>query len=629
MMKFVLSIIKQRWQLALSILSIIAIALYFLLKLLAPEFADWPLLFIIFLGAGPLIWQIGIKLYHKNFGADILAAISIVAAFILGQYLAGVLVIMMLASGQALERFALRRASSLLYQLTKRMPTRARRRIGDKVEDIDTSEIRVGDLIIIAPHETSPVDGEVIEGHGYMDESYLTGEPYKVAKTPGVLVISGSINSETALLIKATRLPKDSRYAQIINVIKEAEQKKPYIRRLGDQLGAIFAPISLLLAVSAWIYTKEPLRFLSVLVIATPCPLLIAIPVALISAISLAARRGILIKDPVILERLPTCRTAIFDKTGTLTLGQPHLTEILLAPGFSESQIIADVASVERYSKHPLSQAILNAAEKSNLVLEMAKSVEEKPGKGLVGVVNNKEIKITSRQKVLKDKPELEKIIPISASGLECIILINNNYAATLRFHDAPRTNSLDFVRHLKPFHSFKKIMLVSGDRESEVAYLAEKLEIKETFSSQSPEQKLELVRKEIKKNPTLFVGDGINDAPALKMATVGIAFGQISAVTKEAGGAVVMENTLEKIDELLHISIDMRKIALQSAIGGMALSFVGMGFAAAGLIPPVAGALLQQAIDIVAILNALRLSFRDKISIDLPSSGNSTIFGK
>jgi heavy metal translocating P-type ATPase len=605
----------------LSILSVISIAVHFLFIFTQPSLAKWPLLFIIFIGTGPLIWQIALKIYQKNFGADILAVLSILAAFVLGQYLACVLVITMLASGQALEDLALKRASSLLYQLTQRMPTRAHRRIGDIIEDIDISEINVGDLIIIYPHETSPVDGEVAEGHGHMDESYLTGEPYKVSKSPGVFVISGSINSETALVIRATKLAKDSRYAQIIKIIKDADEKKPRMRRLGDQLGAIFTPIALFLAASAWIYTKDPMRFLSVLVIATPCPLLIALPVVLISAISLSARRGILIKDPLVLERLPTCVTAIFDKTGTLTLGQPRLTEIMLAAGSSKNEILIATASLEQYSKHPLSKAILDAAKKLNLKLRTATRVEEKPGRGLVGVVDNIVVKITSRQKLLTERPELEHLLPASISGLECIVLINNNYAATLRFHDDPRADSLDFVSHLRPFHSFKKIMLVSGDRESEVLYLAKKLQITHTYSSQSPEQKLELVREETRKNSTLFVGDGINDAPALRAATVGIAFGNMSAVTREAGGAVIMENTLSKIDELLHISIDMRAIALQSAIGGMGLSFIGMGFAAAGLITPVAGALLQQAIDIIAILNALRLSFRYKVKTDLQFS--------
>lgn len=606
---------KFKWQILLLLLGIIGIGLHFWLN------THWPLLVVIFLGAVPLIGQIIIKLYNKNIGADVLAAISIIAAFILGEYLACVLVILMLAGGQAMEAFALGRASLVLKELSRRMPTMARRKRENNIEAIDFSEIQIGDLMLIAPHETCPVDGIVIEGNGFMDESYLTGEPYRVAKAPGTTVISGSINGETLLVVRAEKLPQDSRYARIIKVMEEAEQKRPQLRRLGDQLGAIFAPISLLLAAGAWIYSSDPTRFLSVLVIATPCPLLIAIPVAIISSISLAARRGIIISDPIVLERLPTCTTAIFDKTGTLTYGQPVLTEILVANNFQKNEVLAKVASLEQYSKHPLAQAIVSAAHKEQINLIEAKNVMEKPGQGLVGTVENFQVLITGRQKVLAQQPTLKDILPPSTVGLECIILIDNNYAATMRFHDIPKADSHSFVSHLGPFHAFKKVMLVSGDRESEVAYLAKELEISETLSSQSPEQKLKLVRAETQKAPTLFMGDGINDAPALRAATVGIAFGQPTAVTREAAGAVVMENTLSKVDELLHLSNNMRKIALQSAIGGMALSFVGMGFASFGYISPVAGALLQQLIDLLAILNALRLTWHRKIKIDLPKN--------
>ena len=611
---------KFKWQIILLAFGLVGISLHFLLKLQNPNLAQWPLLFVIFLGAGPLIWQIAIKLYHRNIGADVLAAISIVAALILGEYLACVLVMLMLAGGQALEAFALGRASMVLKELTQRMPTSARRKRGDHIEDIDFSQIQVGDVMVIAPHETSPVDGIVEEGHGYMDESYLTGEPYRVAKAQGAAVLSGSTNGESMLLVRAEKLPEDSRYARIIKVIQEAEQKRPHLRRLGDQLGALFAPISLFIAGFAWIYSGDPMRFLSVLVIATPCPLLIAIPIAIISSISLAARRGIIISDPIVLERLPTCTTAIFDKTGTLTYGQPVLTEILVAPDFEENNILGKVASLERYSKHPLAQAIITAAQKANLSLTTAQNIQEKPGQGLVGRVEKSHVIVTGRKKALDEHPALKDLLPKSSSGLECIILIDNKYAATMRFRDTPKADSHSFVHHLGPFHAFKKIMLVSGDRESEVAYLAKHLEITETLSSQSPEQKLELVRAETLKAPTLFMGDGINDAPALRAATVGIAFGQPSAATREAAGAVVMENTLSKVDELLHLSKSMRRIALQSAIGGMALSLIGMAFASFGYISPVAGALLQQAIDFLAILNALRLTWQRRIKIDLPT---------
>ncbi len=607
------------WQLALFALGIVALMTHLIFRWIDTVYANWPLLAMIFIGAIPILWQIGRKIYHRDFGADILAAISIVAAVILEEYLASVLVIMMMAGGQALESFALSRASSVLRTLAERMPARIRRRVGDLIEDIDLSEIKIGDMIVIAPHETSPIDGIVMEGQSHMDESYLTGEPYRVAKTPGASVLSGAINGESVVIVQTSKLPKDSRYAQIIKVMQDAENNRPYLRRLGDQLGAIFAPIALLVAACAWIYSGDPSRFLAVLVVATPCPLLIAIPVAIISAISVAAARGIIIKDPMVLERLPTCRTAIFDKTGTLTYGQPQLSDIDTADSVTKEQVLQKVASLEQYSKHPLAQAVLKATKDANLTLKAATSISEIPGQGLWGMIDHDQVEVTSRKHVLRKYPSLMPSIPPTSSGLECIILINQTYAATLRFHDMPRKFSRSFVHHLAPYHSFRKIMLVSGDRESEVAYLAKLLGIENALSSQSPEQKLQIVRREVEQAPTLFMGDGINDAPALKAATVGVAFGDPTIVTREAAGAVVMNSTLAKLDELLHISKDMRIIAMQSAVGGIFLSFIGMALAALGYLPPVAGALVQQAIDALAILNALRLSFKPEGKIDLP----------
>lgn len=525
----------------------------------------------------------------------------------------------MLASGQTLEYYAMRKASSVLRSLVARMPSIAHRKINSHIEDIPLLDIKVDDLIVIYPHETCPVDGIVIEGHGSMDESYLTGEPYQISKTPGAFVLSGAINGETLLIIKTTKLTSDSRYCAIVKVLEEAEQKRPSIRRLGDQIGAIFAPIALVFAIAAWYFTGDAIRFLSVLVIATPCPLLIAIPITIISAISRAARQSIVIKDPTVLEQLPTCKTAIFDKTGTLTYGKPALTEISVVPGYTKEMVLKYVASLERYSKHPLSNAVLNAAQKENITLLESSNVSEKPGQGLRGIIGNHTILITSRKKILEVSPEGIHLLPPVAPGLECIVLIDNQYAASLHFHDAPRIESKSFLGHLAPSHQFKKIMLVSGDRESEVVYLANLLNIKEIRASQSPEQKLAIVREEIKRAPTVFMGDGINDAPALTAATVGIAFGQYSNVTAEAAGAVIMENTLCKVDELIHLSLNTRRIASQSAIGGMLLSIIGMGVAAGGFINPVSGAIIQELIDILAIVNALRLAFGSRINIDLP----------
>ena len=617
--------LSSRWHLALVGSSLLAVALHFVLRywmsfppIVSVDSANIPLLLVIMLGGIPLLIQISRKLITGSMGADFLGAIELVAAAMLEQYLAAILIIIMLSGGQALEAYAMRKASSVLRALSDRMPSKAHRKNGTKVDEIALSDIAIGDEIVVFPHETAPVDGVVTEGHGSMDESYLTGEPYQVAKAPGVAVLSGAINGEAVLTIRAEKLAHDSRYAQIMEVMQEAEQKRPQLRRLGDQLGGAFAVLALIASGGVWLVTGDALRFLSVLMIATPCPLIIAIPITIIGAISMAARLGIIIKDPTVLERLPTCRTAIFDKTGTLTYGKPELTEILPAEGLSKDDILQRAASLERYSKHPLAGAILQAAEKAKLALIDAESVSEKPGQGLTGMVAAHEIRVTHRKKLTQSNPEIAVSLPPTAAGLECIIMMDGKYAATFHFRDAPRADGKSFIGHLAPSHQFNKIMLVSGDRESEVSYLAELLGIKETLASQSPEQKVAIVRAETAKAPTLFMGDGINDAPALASATVGIAFGQHSSVTAEAAGVVIMENSLTKVDELLHISMRLRIIALQSAIGGIALSLIGMGFAAAGYITPVQAALFQEVVDMLAIANALRLSLGTHIKSDL-----------
>jgi heavy metal translocating P-type ATPase len=395
-----------------------------------------------------------------------------------------------------------------------------------------------------------------------------------------------------------------------MEVMRASEQRRPRLRRLGDQLGAIYTPLAVGIAVAAALVSGDAVRFLAVLVVATPCPLLIAIPVAIIGAISLAARRGIIIKDPAVLERIDTCRTAIFDKTGTLTTGQPKLTEAVGAKGFDETEVLGLVAGLERYSKHPLAGAILEAARKKGLSLPDAAEVSERPGDGLRGSVAGRAVRIGSRKQLLAQAPNLEQEIPAPAGGMECVVTIDDRYAATLRFRDEPRREGESFVRHLAPKHFFDRVLVVSGDRESEVRYLADKLGIQEVYASQTPEQKVEIVRQQTQRAKTVFLGDGINDAPALTAATVGIAFGQNSDITAEAAGAVIMDTSLEKVDEFLHISRRLRTVALQSAVGGMAASVVGMALAAAGYLPPVAGAIAQEVIDVIAVVNALRVAF-------------------
>ena len=597
----------ERSQIWIAMLAAAGILIHLGLRYLTQagsEVSDIPLYVAVAAGGIPLLWTLGQRLIHLEFGSDLLAGLSIAAAAITGQYLVGAIIVLMLSGGGALESYASQRASSVLDALHKRTPKVAHRRTGSGQVDVPLDAIRIGDAIVILPHEIVPVDGTVIEGHGRMDESYLTGEPFEISKAPGSAVLSGAINKDRLLVIEASKLPVDSRHAQIVRLLQQTEANRPRLRRLGDKLAAWYTPVAVATALGAWWWSGDSLRFLAVTVIATPCPLLIAIPVAILGAISLAAKRGIIIKNPAALEQIDNCRTLIFDKTGTLTYGKPVLTEVLCAEGFSRGDVLSKAGSLEQYSKHPLAAAVLNAARGDGLALAAASSISEKPGAGLQGTVNGVSVRVTGRsQAQTMDLPQ-------PTAGLECLVLFDERLAAILRFRDTPRQESRPFIAHLGVRHGARRIVLLSGDREEEVHYLAGQVGIGEALFNQSPEEKVAFVAAAAEKDKTLFVGDGINDAPAMLMATVGVALGSSSDITSEAADAVVLDSSLEKTDELIHISRRMRRIALESAVGGMVLSMLGMAIAAAGYLSPVAGAIAQEAIDVAAVLNALRVAF-------------------
>jgi heavy metal translocating P-type ATPase len=613
--------VVRRTTTLIAVLAIAGILLHLLLRFAfrtSTGAAQLPLLATLALGGIPLVYELLRKLLRREFGSDLLAGISIVTSVLLGEYLAGSIVVLMLSGGEALENYAVRNASSVLRALAKRMPSVAHRKRNGAISDVALDDIAVGDTLVVYPHDICPVDGTVVEGNGVMNEAFLTGEPFEITKAPGSAVISGAVNGESALTITATRRALDSRYAKIMEVMRESEQNQPRLRRLGDQLGAIYTPAAVAIALLAWAGSGDAVRFLAVLVVATPCPLLIAIPVAIIGSISLAARRSIIVKNPVVLEQITGCRTAIFDKTGTLTYGEPKLTEQLIAPGFAQREVLALAASLELYSKHPLAGAILAKAKEEGLHLREASQVSEPPGEGLQGTVSDRLVQITSRSKLVEQDVSGAEHLPLVAGGLECVVVLDGRVAAMFRFRDAPRAEGHSFIQHLGPKHRFQRIMIISGDRESEVRYLAEQVGITEIHAEQSPEEKLTIVRQETARAKTLYVGDGINDAPAMMAATVGMAVGQNSDVTAEAAGVVAMENSLKKVDEFMHISRRMFSIALQSAIGGMVLSLAGMMFAATGHLTPVAGAICQEVIDVLAVLNALRAAFPPKVISDL-----------
>ena len=601
----------------IAIVTAIAIASHLILKYLThlpPLVYFVPLLVAVVVGGIPILVTLGKKLWVRQFGSDLLAGISILASVLMGQYLVGAIIVLMLSGGAALEQFATRRASSVLDALAKRMPQIAHRKRGTSVEDVNLDQVHVGEDLVVLPHEICPVDGVVVEGHGVMDESYLTGEPFEISKTPGSKVLSGAINGEMALTIEAEKLAVDSRYAKIMQVMEQTQEKRPQLRRIGDRLGAWYTPLAVGLAGLTWLVTGDSMRFLAVVVIATPCPLILAIPVAVIGAISLSAKHGIIIKNPAALEQITTCRTLIFDKTGTLTYGKPQMTEVLCGPGFKQDEVLRAAASLEQFSKHPLAGAVLQAARDAKLALMEVGQMQEKPGDGLLGMVGGRRVRITGRGKV---DPRLLPSLPSLASGLECLVFVDDHYAGVFRFRDAPRQDTKPFVHHLNPRHQVNRVLLVSGDRESEVRYLAKEVGITEVYAERTPEQKVAIVEAETKRARTLFIGDGINDAPALMTATVGVAFGANSDITSEAADAVILTTSLGRVDELIHVSHRMRSIALQSAVGGMAASVVGMIVAALGYLPPLEGAILQEIIDLAAVVNAVRVALPTRDLVD------------
>ncbi|WP_162601793.1 heavy metal translocating P-type ATPase [Occallatibacter savannae] len=570
------------------------------------ELRDIILLATIGIASVPICLELLSELKNRSFGVDVLAFISIGSAVWLKHDWVAAIVILMFSGGKALEDYATRRASSVLRALARRMPQIAHKQTdGGISQDIAIEEVAPGDLLLVYPHELCPVDGLVVRGNGSMDESYLTGEPFEIEKAPGAAVLSGAINGNAPLTIQATRVVSESRYARIVEVLHASEKNRPHMRRLGDRLGLWYAPLSIAVAIAAWMLSGDADRFLSILVIATPCPLLLAIPIAITSAISVSARHGIVVKDPSVLEKIGSCTTLIVDKTGTLTCGKPTLTEVVCTDSLPRRDIVQFAASLEKFSKHTLASAVLQIASDEHIPLLLPENVREEPGCGLTGTIGGRTFALTSRSKLSE---ETRRSISDLGAGMECVALVDGAVAGLLRFRDQPRRESQPFLRHVRSHHGFSRTILLSGDRPSEVEYFAQLVGISEIHGGKSPEEKLALVQDLTRKEPTLYIGDGINDAPAMMNATVGIALGVNSDVTSEAAGAVILQSSLASVDELIHIGDRMRRIALTSAIGGMGLSVLGMAVAAAGYLAPVEGAILQEFIDLAAILNSLRM---------------------
>jgi heavy metal translocating P-type ATPase len=637
------------------------------------DLAEWTLATIVLAGGIPLLWDTVRQLARREFGVDVLALLAIGGSFILGQYLAGAIIVLMLSGGEALEAFALRRAKRSLTGLVERAPRIAHVQKGDEVLTVPADEIEVGTEVIVKPGEIIPVDGVVSGGESSVSEADLTGEPTPVRKVPGTLTLSGSVNLDGLLRVQTTRRSAESQYAQIVKLVQEAQERKAPIHRLADRYAVWFTTLAIAIAAVAWIVSGDSLYALSVLVVATPCPLILATPIAIMSGIDRAAHMGVIAKSGSTIEELGEVEVAIFDKTGTLTLGLPRLIGIERVPvetstlhgdrlaGVEDVQILALAAAVEQFSAHILARAVVDAARERRLPLVLATGVEESPGKGVRGfapvpealrsrngvVVHaaqaghrheergdgvgpqgdgegmrksgsawGEEIEVAIGNRTfmhrldipLPDTLLMKRSEHTSRGEIASFIALNRQVVGLLVFADFPRADIGTLVPALKS-SAIKEAVLLTGDMEMVAQQVGALAGVDRTVAQCLPADKSRIVQEyESQGRHVLMVGDGVNDAPALATATVGLAMGaQGLTAAAAAADAVLLTTDLLYIPKVVRLGRHVMLVAKQGIWVGIGLSVIAMVVAAFGYLPPTVGALLQEGVDALVILNALR----------------------
>ncbi|TGQ35573.1 heavy metal translocating P-type ATPase [Mesorhizobium sp. M00.F.Ca.ET.216.01.1.1] len=545
-------------------------------------------------------------------GVDAIALVSMSAALLLGQPLAAVVVAIMYAGGTVLEDFARGRAERNLRALTDRAPRFAHRKSAQGTATIFVDQVAVGDELLVRAGELLPVDGVLLDASASLDESAVTGEPLPERRSAGDMLRSGTLNAGEPFSMRASALAEQSTYAAIVRMVAAAQTAKAPFIRVADRFALLLLPATLLVAGIAWYVSDDPVRALAVLVVATPCPLILAAPVAFIGGVSRAARAGILMKGSAALEALAQVRTAIFDKTGTLTVGGAALIEIEAAPGDDADRLLRLLASLEQASHHVLTDSIIRAARARKLMLSHPCDVREYRGAGLKGRVDNISIAAGSRGLVLADKslPHWARSGEERYRGqpvLRVFVALDGRLAGIFTFGDAIRADACEALGKLRSVGVARTVML-TGDDDAAAKRVSTLLDLDAVVADATPAKKVATVEAEKALAPTMMIGDGINDAPALATATVGVAMGARGATaSSEAADVVVLTDRLQPVAEAVGIARRTRTIALQSIIVGLALSAMAMIAAAMGQITPVAGALLQEGIDIAVILNALR----------------------
>ena len=588
----------------------------FLYLAINPQYADLTWYFVLVVGGAPLVAKTFRSVLRGRFASDIIAALAIIVAIIVGEAFAGAIIVLMQSGGEALEDYGFKRASSSLKELMERAPKMARRRIGSRIDEIRVDAVKVGDILVIRHGDLIPVDGTVRSGKAYVDESALTGEPLPQAKKKGDKVMSGTVNTSGTFEILTDAISKQSQYAKIVELVEKAQKEKPHIERLADRYAVWFTPFTILISTIGYIITNRVDTVLAVLVVATPCPLIIAVPIAVIAGINKAADNGIIVKSGAAIEQVGNARTVFFDKTGTITVGQPRIGEIKSFGNNSKNAVLGNAACVEQLSAHPLAAAVVDKAKKSGIRIRTPKRFKETPSGGVEGLVDGMHVAVGSKKfiaGIAKPGPgkECEQYADsANAQGRMCLfVAFDHEVAGALSISDEMRPSVRQTLHKLKGLGVEKTIML-TGDNAANAKAISSKAGIDEFRADLLPQDKSRMVSAEMSGDKTIvMVGDGINDAPALATATVGVAMGAHgTAISSEAADVVLLTDDIVGVGRAVEIGKRMSHIAKQSIFVGLGLSICLMIVAGAGFIPPPVGAFLQEVVDVTVILNALRV---------------------
>ena len=566
----------------------------------------------------PSMWWVIAGLRSGRFGVDVLAVLSLVGALAVGEYLAGALIAVMLATGQALDAAAERRATKDLRALLDRVPRTARRRSGEEVEVVELDAIVIDDVVLVGPGEVLPVDGLVNSAYAVIDDSAITGEPLQVRYDHGEAVRSGSVNAGAGMELRASATAADSTYAGIVRLARQAAAESAPLVRIADRVAAWFVPLALAVAGLAWLLSGSAARAVAVLVVATPCPLLLAAPVAIVSGLSRTSRIGVLVRGGGALETLGNATTLVLDKTGTLTSGRPRGTDIVVAPGWTVDEVLGLAASADQLSPHVLAAAIVTEARARGLSLVVPEVVEEEAGTGVSATIGGRRVHVGNLALGSSDGDSAEwSASVLSRAALDGAVVawvrVDDELAGAILLADPLRPDAPRTLRRLRAA-GINRLVMLTGDRPAPAEQIGTVLGLDEVAAQQTPADKVARVRAERERAVTAMVGDGVNDAPALAAADVGIAMGaRGSTASSEAADIVLTADRLDRLADAKLIARRSRRIAVQSAVIGMGMSLVAMAFAAFGFLRPAYGALLQEGIDLAVILNALRALRTDR----------------